>query len=419
MPKPSILFLNRVYPPVRGATGRMLRDLARSFARKGWDVTVVTSGLRAVQERDGTVRVIRVKGPTKPGCVFSYSFVLMKMLAAAMRQPKADIVVSMTDPPMLALVGDVIKKRKGSKHIHWCQDLYPDVFPVLEVNMPGFLFQFLKKLSRKAISDADKVIVIGRCMARHLGHGGIEPKNMTVIPNWPEKELRVTKAKQHGHDEVQDQKTEKFVRSHEKEGDYRKAEQQVRTGPKFRVLYAGNIGRAHPIETILGAAEILQASNPEIEFLFVGDGPRYDEIVEIRARKHLDNIRLLPYQPASRLRELMESGDIHLISMKEEAAGMVVPSKLYAALAAQRPCIMIGPAHSEAAKVIIDYGAGVVLPQGDADKLAQAILHYRNSGDDWFAAQEGSANAGKVFVPQASVSVWIERAQALIKQDSF
>jgi glycosyltransferase involved in cell wall biosynthesis len=184
--------------------------------------------------------------------------------------------------------------------------------------------------------------------------------------------------------------------------------------PKFRILYSGNLGRAHPISTIIEAAAILQTSNPEIEFVFVGDGAGFDKIAQARSRRGLDNIRLLPPQPLSRLKDLMEGGDIHLISMKHEVLGMLVPSKLYAALAAGRPCIFIGPENSETAKVIHEFGAGIVVPQGQAYHLAEAILKFRNDGDTWFAAQNGAIKASNHFVPSQSISSWIKGARETI-----
>ena len=159
-----------------------------------------------------------------------------------------------------------------------------------------------------------------------------DPRQITVIPNWPDFELVSPENRKNFNDHSPADEAPAVNLEH-----YRKPEEQVKLGPKFRVLYAGNIGRAHPIDTILDAAEQLNAQQPDIEFVFVGDGPRYDKIAAERSRRNLDNIRLLPFQPINRLKDLMESGDIHLISMKEEAAGLLVPSKLYAALAAQRP----------------------------------------------------------------------------------
>lgn len=413
MRRPSVLFINRVYPPVRGSTGRILRDLARSFAREGWQVTVITTGPKALTERDGAVRVIRVKGPEKPGGILSYSWLWLKMLLVALRLPSAHLLVTMTDPPLLVLAGRLICAVKKNRHIHWCQDLYPDLFSALGMRIPHFLIRFLQKHTRRAMKSADKVIVIGRCMARHLSFDGFDPKQITVIPNWPDFEL----ARPENHRNFNNKSPPANDAPAVKLDHYRSYEEQVKLGPKFRVLYAGNIGRAHPIETILEAAELLNSEQTDIEFVFVGDGKRYDEIAARRSKNNLDNIRLLPFQPARRLKDLMESGDIHLISMKEEAAGMLVPSKLYAALAARRPCIMVGPSHSEVAKIITDFKAGSVIAQSHAKQLAEEIRQYRLNRDKWFQAYKGAAAAAEIFVPRESINAWIERAWSVVEPD--
>ncbi|MFN3700975.1 MAG: glycosyltransferase, partial [Alphaproteobacteria bacterium] len=192
-------------------------------------------------------------------------------------------------------------------------------------------------------------------------------------------------------------------------------EEQLKQAPKFRVLYAGTLGRAHPYKVILNAAAILAQSNPEIEFVFVGDGKGFEKLAQERTRMGLENVRLLPYQPNSGLKEVMESGDVHLISMRENAAGCLVPSKLYSALAVGRPCVFVGPEACEAAKVIEDYRAGEVIPQGDAALLAKVILQFRMNGETWFKAHEGALKAGEVFTAEASIEEWISRANDLIE----
>lgn len=408
MRRPSVLFINRVYPPVRGATGRVLRDLARSFAREGWQVTVITTGPRAARERDGSVRIIRLRGAAKPGNILSYGWIWLRMMIAALRQPRTHLLVTMTDPPLLILAGQIIKKFKGCRHINWCHDVYPDILPVLGFRVPGFIQNRFRRLSRKAMNDADKIIVIGRCMARHLAYDGVDPRHITMIPNWPDAEL----VEAGGHNGVNG-----HGYANGEAAVHRPYDQLLKTGPKFRVLYAGNIGRAHPIDTILGAAEILNTEHPEIEFVFVGDGQRFDELTRERTLRGLDNIRLIPYQPSSRLREVMESGDVHLVSVKDSAAGMLVPVKLYSALAVQRPCIFIGPAGSEAAKVINDYKAGVVVPQGQPGALAAQIRTFRMSSEHWFAAHHGAAVASSIYVPRDAIEAWMQRAWTVVEPD--
>lgn len=409
MRKPTVLFINRVYPPARGATGRVLRDLAQAFSRDGWNVTVLTTGTRGGELRDGNIRVCRLKVKGRK-TLSGYAWTWLRLFTAALRLPRCQLVVTLTDPPMLVVAGKLVAKAMGAKHIHWCHDLYPDILPIVGLKAPAFVMNFLRSLSRRAMKSCDRVVVVGRCMARHLTLTGMDMTKVTVIPNWPDQELvkinteadpiRVARAA-NDHSVMETLIKEKpfFVDAE----------------PKFRVLYAGNLGRAHPISTILEAASLLQASNSEIEFVFVGDGPGFDRIAQERARRGLDNIRLLPHQPTARLKDLMESGDVHLVSMKHEAAGMLVPSKMYAALAAGRPCIFIGPQQSEPARVLAEYHAGSIVAQGDATGLAGAIRQYRTDSAAWFAAYEGATRAGQDFKPDGSIQAWIERARDAIR----
>ncbi len=410
MRRPSVLLINRVYPPGRGSTGRMLSDLAHAFSKDGWQTYVLTTGAKASRERDGGIKVKRIKGAEKPRHDIWYIWIWFKLLITALRLPKTDLVVTMTDPPMMAVMGRWIAKARGVKHIHWCQDLYPDVFSALDVKLPAPILRQLKKISRRSMQQADKTIVIGRCMAKHLSYSGLDPRKITVIPNWPDQELLTPGEHLTEFSEaLQNMPTVNGSKSYE---------EQLKDGPKFRILYAGNIGRAHPVDTILRAAEALGETHPEIEFVFVGDGPGYNRIADIRTKRGMLNTRLLPYQPNSRLKEVMESGDIHLISMKEEAAGCIVPSKLYSALSVGRPCIFIGPENCETAKVVQDFKAGVVVPQGNARLLVDAILNYRMNGEAWFKAHEGAMKAGQVFVPKDSLEAWLSRARDVVGVDT-
>lgn len=407
MRRPTILFMNRVYPPVHGATGRVLRDLAESFAREGWHVTVVTSGENAGEERRNGVRIIRVKGPERPRHVLSYMWVWLKMLLLSLRLKSRHVVVSMSDPPLVVVAGGIVAFAKRSRHINWCHDVYPEVMPALGIHVPKFLMKVFVGLRRRAMARADKVIVNGRCMARYLAEDGLDMAHISMIPNWPDVELT--------DPEIIDGNVSSFPVLDQKA--VRPFDKLIKNDRKFRVLYAGNLGMAHPFETVLDAAEILLKKNCDIEFVFVGDGARYDDLVHERAKRGLDNIRMLPFQPAHRLREVMESGDVHLVTLRDDAAGFIVPSKLYSGLAVGRPCILVGPIESETAKVIRDFEAGYVVAEGDGESLAEAILTMREDGDSWFSAHHGAVQAREVFTPKDAMDAWKDRTWDIVRDE--
>lgn len=398
MPKPSVIMFNRVYPPVRGATGRVLRDLARALAADGWHVTVVTTGPRAGRERDGAVRILRIKAPARPRSIFSYGLIWVRLLLAGMRLKRRDMVVTLTDPPLMVVAGAMVARAKRSRHMHWCHDLYPDLLPALGVQAPEFVMRRLRRWAHDAMAQCDKVVVIGRCMARRLIRQGIDPQRLSMVPNWPDREL-VSPTRRPYPANANTAQKDLFANS----------------GPKFRVLYSGTMGRAHPLETVIEAARLLNTPHPEIEFVFVGEGRGFDKLARARERQGLENIRLIPWQPVSRLRDLMESGDLHLVSMSEDAAGMLVPCKMYSAFAVGRPCVLVGPYGSEAARVIRDYNAGAVVPQGEAEMLADTIRRFRMDSNAWFTAHEGAAAAGQVFLPDESIAAWVRRARAVMR----
>lgn len=401
--KPSVVFVNRVYPPLPGATGRVLRDLALGFVKDGWDVTILTTGKESSEEKDGPIRIVRVKAPLSKRSVWVYLKMMARLFFKAMRMEAPDLYVSLTDPPMLITVVDKIAKFRKSKHIHWCHDLYPDLLPALGMKLSKARMRFLKKKSVRAMKSCDKIVAIGRDMGRLITNTGVEAPKVAVIPNWPDRELVLDKVPPMAKPpHVENARPfDELIRKDE-------------DSPRFRVLYCGNMGRAHPIRPIVFAAEKLAVIQPDVEFVFIGDGHNYQRLVDERTRRGLDNLRFLPYQPVETLREVMQSGDLHLVTMRKRATGMLVPSKFYSAIAVQRPCVLVGPKDSEIGDVIRDFECGSVVEQGKVKELVDTILAYRNDPDKWFKAYEGAKKASEVFVPDESINAWIKRARDVV-----
>src|SRR5688572_29179426 len=124
---PSVLFISRVFPPASGATGQLLSDLVTELRNVGWSVEVIC---------DGTVR------NSRPGMLrrlLLYLALYPKFFLRALRLPKADVIVTMTDPPLQIVLGTAISLLKGSRHVHWAQDIYPELAEELGVLRKGGL----------------------------------------------------------------------------------------------------------------------------------------------------------------------------------------------------------------------------------------------------------------------------------------
>ncbi|MDQ2105655.1 glycosyltransferase family 4 protein, partial [Azospirillum isscasi] len=341
---PSILFVNRVFPPDKGATGRCVFDLAERMAAMGWRVTVVADG-HGPSEAPPGVTVRRAGGGSAdvrepPGdarlTVRGYLAAAARLVHRALRLPRHDVVVTMTDPPLLACAGPLIAARHGAASIHWSQDVYPALLPVLGVRLPEPLMRMAQRASVQALGRHDAVVAIGRCMARRLAAAGVPAERIAVLPNWPDPRIRpVPRA------------GNPFRLEHGLED-------------RFTVAYSGNMGLAHPMDAVMDAAALLARSDPGIRILLIGEGRRRTAVAEAVERRGLTNVRLLPLQPPERLGESLSAADVHLATMDERAEGLLVPSKVAGALAAGRPCLFLGPAGSDAAALL----------EGCGDRLA-------------------------------------------------
>ncbi|MGQ9367410.1 glycosyltransferase [Azospirillum sp. ST 5-10] len=355
---PSILFINRVFPPDRGATGRCLADLAGRLAAAGWRVSVLADGRGPAEAPDG-VAVVRTGTGGGTAGARGYAAALTRLTACGLTLPRHDVVVTMTDPPLLALAGPLLAARHGGAALHWCHDLFPALLPVLGVDVPGPLLAAAETAMARALRRHAGVVAIGRCMAARLAGLGVEPRRLAVLPNWADPRVRPQP------------RTGNPLR------------RRLGLGDRFAVAYCGNIGLAHPLAAVVEAA----ARTPEAEFLVIGDGRGHAAVAEAAAARALPNLRLLPFQPAARLAETLAAADLHLAAMDVRAAGLLVPCKVASVLAAGRPCLFLGPPGSEAARTVQEAGCGAVLAPGDGAGLAAAVRRY--AGDPALTARHG------------------------------
>lgn len=394
---PSILLINRVYPPDDGATGRVMEHVAEGFAHAGWEVSVLTTACpgasAGVTFRHG-VKIIRA------GTIFSkrnlffralgYALMIPSLGIKALLLPRADVVVTKTDPPMLLVLGPVLRVLKGSRLIHWAQDLYPEVAEEVGVfRAGGMIAGVLRGISTLSLRSHDRIVVVGRCMAERVAARGISADRIRMIPN--------TGIEQKIH--PIDHSANLFRKRHGLEG-------------FFVVEYSGNMGRSHEFSTVLAAAQKLQERGENsILFLLIGAGPGELSLRKEVEQKRLNNVRFLPSQPLNELSESLGAGDLHLVTMRKEMSGLVVPSKFYGILAAERPVLFIGPEESEVARVIREQGVGAVIEPGESDGLISAILAYRDVPE----RREREGIRGRAVVSEAdSLKAWVNVAKELV-----
>lgn len=362
----SVLFVNRVFPPAEGATGEILKELCDRLVGQGLAVTVLsvrTDPEQPLDETAGSLRLRRCASAvqfTRGSQVIraiSYASAYLAMSVNLVSLRRHDIIVFMTDPPMLACMGLLARLATRARLVHWAQDIYPEIAEELGVlKRGGLAARVLRTLSTLALRRFDLVIPIGRCMRERLISRGLDEKLLTVLPNWADT---------------------KNIRPIESEASSFRNELGL-TGKRV-VMYSGNMGLGHSFDTMVSAIGKFATSHPDVVFLFTVTG---GQVAQVQSRIHelgLRNAMFHPLQPRDRLADTLGAGDVHLATMADSMAGLMVPSKVYGILAAGRPCILIGPCCSEAARVIETNRCGTVVDENDADGLIEALSYWLDS----------------------------------------
>jgi hypothetical protein len=374
----KILLLNAHYwPDLSAATAQMLTGLGEELARQGHEVRVIC-GRRKYDEpsvlfpkrevRNG-VRITRIwnssfgKGAKWKRAVDFATWLASAELALC-REPKPDVVVTLTTPPLLSVLGARYARKTGARLVPWMMDLNPD-----EAVAAGWLRQgsmmekFLRNALEKSFRQSAAIIALDRFMADRIAAKGIERRKIHVVAPWAhDKEVRP------------DPEGSKEFRVRHKLDD------------SFVVMYSGNHSPCHSLNAVVQVAREFNGANGagsgrrEVErkvmFLFVGGGTGWEEIKRIKERENLTNVICLPYEPLEKVGASLGAADLHIVAMGEAFVGLVHPCKVYNLLSLGLPWVGLGPKESHLGDLLKEMGESsgcANLRHGDGAALARLI----------------------------------------------
>ena len=396
----KVILVNRYFYPDISATSQILSDLAFHLGAR-FDVHVVTSRQKYDQpeaqlpHRQQIQRVMvhrvwttRFGRDSLPGRALDYlTYSISALLAILRLADRGDIVIPMTDPPLISLPASAAARAKGAKIVNWVQDLFPEVAQALDFKLAsGPIGRVLRWLRDRALSSAASNVVLGDLMKARLTDRGIQPARIEVIHNWSSgSEVKPVTAAAN---------------------DLRR---EWGFADKFVVGYSGNMGRAHDLVPLIDAAESL-SGHPNIAFLFIGGGQQRDALETEARRRGLANVTFRPYQPREMLGMSLTVPDCHIVSLKPALEGLIVPSKLYSSLAAGRPILYLGSAEGEVGRLLQrSEPFGMRVDPSDPEAIAQAILKISSEeGSHW------GANGRRLFEREFDQPIGLARWSNLL-----
>jgi glycosyltransferase involved in cell wall biosynthesis len=394
--RPRLLVFNQYYWPGVEATAHLLSDLCAGLADE-FDVTVVTATLGFPHEapagrveRDG-VEIVRVTSTAYDRAQLSrralnYVTYVGGALLAGIRAERPDVVVCMTDPPIVGDVALAVARRFDVPLLVISQDVFPEVAVELKRLENPVVVRLLGAAIGAYVRRADRIVAIGETMRARLERKGADPGRIQVIPNWVDTETLVPQPR---------------------DNDWSR-EQEL--ADRFVVMHSGNVGHAQDLDSLVRAATFLRDLD-DLAITIVGDGARRADLVRLAELLEVEAVRFLPYQNRNLLPLSLSSAHIHVVGLARGLSGYVVPSRLYGVLAVGRPVIVAADRESETAQLVETVGCGVVVPPGRPELVAAAI---RRARDGQLDLEEMGRRGREYVTAEADERVAVGRYRALL-----
>lgn len=361
----KLLILTHYYPPDYAATGQLIEELAHKLGENGLKKVSIFTGqpgyafstetapnkeekhpLMIRRSRSSRIVPQRIRGKAINGIIFC----IRCGVHLIRNSSKSNLLLITTAPPFLPIVAYLGKLIWKMPYICLMYDLYPDVVVALNV-LPKkhLLVRLWNRINYLVWLNAKTIVVISDTMKnRIVSKYPILADKIKVVHNWSNPEII----------KPMDKQDNSFAKKYNLTN-------------RFTVLYSGNFGRCHDLDTIMEAAKLLK--DKPVQFLFIGNGAKLSSCKEQVKIHQLDNFLFLPFQDKAVLPSSLTSCDLGLVSIAPDLEGIIAPSKLYGILAAGKPVAIICESHSYLKELVTTAGCGETFNHNDAQSLANFI----------------------------------------------
>jgi len=367
----KIIFVSQYFPPEVCAPANRTYEHAKQWIDVGHNVTVITGfpnhpdgivheGYRGEFLRRETIDgidVVRTWLYAAPnagfvGRVANYlTFAASAVLSGALFTTKPDIVAATSPQFFVGLSGLALSRWFDVPHVLEIRDLWPESAIELGAISDPVTITVLETLETMMYRGADRTVIVSESFRDHISGRGIPSDDIELIPNGISPDF------------LDDRRDVDVSAKHDLDAE-------------FLVGYVGTHGMAHGLDKVLDAAERLADQN--VDFLFVGDGARKDDLVAEAERRELDNVDFVGLQPRETIPSFYEACDICLVPLRDkDVFKTVLPSKMFEIMALGRP--MIVSVGGEAQRVVEREDAGVCVEPENVEEMIEAIRDLKES----------------------------------------
>lgn len=365
-----ILLVNQHTVPV-------FTDVVNAFAEAGHETRLFTGHIEPGKiPVAASVKIINSKAYNRSSTfsrLFSWTLFSIHYFFHLLFCKKPSHILVVTNPPTTPFITAMIAGMRGIPFYIVVFDLYPEALQQAGMSSnQSWIYRRWQKNNRWTFSKATGLITLSESMKQAVTNY-VSADKVQIIFNWADINYILPV----------ERKSNPFVTRHQ-------------LHDKFVVMYSGNMGLTHDLESLLEAASVL-TSDPRIIFILVGDGGKRKTLESIKKNKQLTNVMFLPYQEASIFPFTMAAADIGIVTLGTGGEGISVPSKTYVNMAAGLAIIAISPENSELNRIVEQFGIGYSVSPNQPAKLANYIQSLADNKEQLTLMKSRSREASLNF----------------------
>ncbi len=384
-----------------------INDLALGLKEKGHEVTVLTaipnypkgkfyenySFWKNNDEEWNGIKIYRSKilsrrtGGLKLMVNYMSFMFFCSIKVFSIKEKFDKIFVYQPSPITVGFPAIVASKKMKIPFYFWVQDLWPESLAAAGGIKNKYLISFFNKLTKIVYNNAKYILIQSKGFTEYIENQGEYSNKIIYYPNTAESFYKPIK---------QDLALSKNI-------------------PKgFNLIFAGNLGEAQGISTLIKAAEIVKNQGIEINWIFLGDGRQKEfYISEIKNKNLEENFFFLGSHPAEMMPKYFAFADALIVSLKKNKIfSLTIPSKIQSYLASGKP--ILGSLEGEGAKIILESNAGFVSNPENAEMFAQNLIEFYKLPEE--SKKEMTDNAIVYFKKEFEREMLIDRLLEILNK---
>lgn len=401
--KMRVLLITQWFDPEPGAKGLVF---ARELIRNGFEVEVVTGfpnypggkiypgyKVKLIQrERIDGVDVTRL--PLFPSHdksvikrIFNYSsFAFSALIYGIFIAKRADVMYAYHPPLTVGISASIIRLFRGFPLVYDIQDMWPDTLRATGMLNNPRILKLIDWICNWVYGRVDRIVVLSPGFKRLLVERNVPESKVDIIYNWAdEKSLIYPKSGLPLN----------FPRT-----------------TQFKIVFAGNVGKAQALDAVLDAAKILQNRKSKVCFVILGGGVEVSRLKLYAKNLSLDNLVFLPPVPMSEVGSVLVAADVLMVHLKKDPLfEITIPSKTQAYMAVGKPLLMA--VNGDAADLVRQSNCGLIAESENPQSIADAAQSLANmcSSD----LQNMGARASQFYQENLGIKVGVNKFSTIFK----